>query len=113
MIWKADPWSLPFFRIWRRKAGLRLRTNWPLLWRLAGAEDGPPSALLGNDFDWANKTGTGFVAHHGDETLYLIDRDWFGWPDPPQWSLASYDRRQDRHYVWGDFAECPPAWRLP
>lgn len=92
---------------------MRLRTNWPLLWRLAGAEDGPPSALLGNDFDWANKTGTGFVAHHGDETLYLIDRDWFGWPDPPQWSLASYDRRQDRHYVWGDFAECPPAWRLP
>jgi len=77
-MWKADPWPLPFFRIWRRKAGLRLRTNWPLLWRFAGAEDGPPSALLSDDFDWGNKTGTGFIAHHGDETLYLIDRDWFG-----------------------------------
>ena len=113
MISKTDRWALPFVHIWRRRAGFRLRADWPLLWRFAALEDWPPCALLGDDFDWANKTGTGFVADHGDETLYLIDRDWFGWPDPPQWSLASYDRRRDRYYFWGDFNECRPAWRLP
>lgn len=113
MGWEPIPWTLGFFRSRSIRSGFSERASWSLDWRRAGADDWPPSHALGQDYDWARKTGTGFIANFDDETLYLIDRDWFGWPDPPQWGLASYDRVPHKWRLWGNFDDAPPAWKLP
>ncbi|WP_448661314.1 hypothetical protein ACG3SL_11740 [Sphingomonas sp. CJ20] len=101
------------FRAWRIKSGFDARAGWPLDWRRAGSAEWPTGHALGRDHEWARRTGTGFVAEFDDETLFLIDRDWFGWPDPPQWSLASHDRARDKWQLWGSFDDVPSAWKLP
>jgi hypothetical protein len=113
MAWEVNPWTLGFFRSRRIKLGFLERAGWPLTWRRAGLEDWPPVSALGDDHDWARKMGTGFVAEFGDETLFLIDRDWFGWPDPPQWGLASFDRAGAKWQLWGNSDTLPPAWTVP
>lgn len=95
------------------KKGYRERASWPLTWRRAGLTDWPAISALGDDHDWARKTGTGFVAEFGNETLFLIDRDWFGWPDPPQWGLASFDAAKGEWNLWGNFSDLPHAWTVP
>ena len=113
MGWEPNPWTLGIFRSRRIKSGFNERAHWPLNWRRAGVEDWPTLSSLGSDHDWARKSGTGFVAEYGDEQLFLIDRDWFGWPDPPQWGLASYDRTRNKWRLWGNFDDVPTAWSLP
>jgi hypothetical protein len=95
------------------KRGYRERASWPLNWWRASLDDWPPISALGDDYDWARKMGTGFVTEFGDEVLFLIDRDWFGWPDPPQWGLASFHKGQGKWALWGNFAVLPNAWKIP
>lgn len=95
------------------RRGFRLRAGWPLTWRHAATHEWPPLPITADDFAWSREAGIGLVAEHGDEMLFLIDRDWFGWPDPPQWGLASYDRNRNRWALWGDFDEWPKAWQRP
>ena len=100
-------------RINSRTDGLLKREKWSLAWRRATANDWPPVKSLGYDHNWARKTGTGFVAEHGDELLYLIDRDWFGFPDPPQWGLASFNQKTRKWRLWGNFDDLPMGWKVP
>ncbi len=95
------------------KRGFRERAKWPLIWQHAEAENWPAMQALGDDHDWARKTGAGFVAEQGKERLFLIDRDWFGWPDPPQWGLASVDTVTETWNLWGNFSDLPAAWTVP
>ncbi|WP_434405745.1 hypothetical protein [Sphingobium sp. DN12] len=113
MFWEANPWKLGFFKARSMKSGYRERIAWPLEWRPAAENDWPPMSELGDDHDWARKMGTGFVAEFGNEILYLIDRDWFGWPDPPQWGLASFDRTSETWRLWGNFSDLPINWTVP
>lgn len=79
---------------------------------MAGEADWPPTEAVDSDIDWARRTGTGFIADNEAETLYLIDRDWFGWPDPPRWGLASRNKANDSWSLWGSFDDLPATWRF-
>jgi hypothetical protein len=49
------------------------------------------------------------------EDLLLIRNIWFGFPDPPEWGLASRPTGMSdadwKH--WGHFPDIPEAWVLP
>jgi hypothetical protein len=86
---------------------------WPVAtWKIAEVDDWPPVEVLGKDFDWARRTGTGFVAQFNEKTWFLFHRDWFGWPDPPEWSLASYNAA-DGWRFYKDFDVLPENWSVP
>jgi hypothetical protein len=108
--WEPIPWNLGFFRSRSNKRGFAERTRWPLVWRKTGDAEWPPSERVDADLDWARRTGTGFVSDSETERLYLIDRDWFGWPDPPRWGLASKNKSDGSWHLWGSFDNLPPAW---
>ena len=108
--WEPIPWTLGFFRRGRIKRGFVDRSQLPLVWRKAEAADWPPSNAVEVDLDWARRTGTGYVSDSEAETLYLIDRDWFGWPDPPRWGLVSRTKVDGSWHIWGSFDELPSMW---
>jgi hypothetical protein len=56
--------------------------------------------------------GTGYVAEAGDERLFLFSRDWFGWPDPPEWGLASFNNASRQWHLWGSFDALPSSWKV-
>ena len=87
---------------------------WPAVdWRIAETEDWPPVEPMGRDFDWARRMGTGFVADFDKKRWFLFHRDWFGWPDPPEWSLASYDIVGGAWLFYNDFDVLPKNWSVP
>jgi hypothetical protein len=58
------------------------------------------------------KTGTGYVAEFDGKKWFLFDRDWFGWPDPPEWGLASYGAGEGWRF-FDDFDVLPDNWTVP
>jgi hypothetical protein len=110
--WEPIPWNSGFFRGRPSKHGFIERAQWSLVWRKAEEADWPPSEAVKADLDWPRRTGTGFVSDSETETLYLIDRDWFGWPDPPRWGLASRAKVDGTWHLWGSFDDIPPTWRF-
>jgi hypothetical protein len=88
--------------------------DWPATtWRPATIEDWPPSDLLQGDLDWMRKTGTGYVSEFHGKRWFLFDRDWFGWPDPPEWGLASYEAAGEGWQFFDDFDVLPKNWIVP
>jgi len=110
--WEPIPWNSGFFRGRPSKRDFIERAQWSLAWRKAEDADWPPAEAVEADLDWARRTGTGFVSDSETETLYLIERDWFGWPDPPRWGLASRAKADGGWHLWGSFDDIPPAWRF-
>ena len=93
---------------------LRSQIEWPPIdWRVAENHDWPPDALLEGDLDWVRRTGAGYVADLDGQRLLLFHRDWFGWPDPAEWGLASLDLGARAWSFFPDFDILPADWRLP
>ncbi|MGI4733483.1 MAG: hypothetical protein ACRYFW_17320 [Janthinobacterium lividum] len=111
--WEPIPWKLSFLRSRWIKRAFRERTQLALDWRPAVEADWPPEEVLSDDLDWVRKTGTGFVADRGNERLFLFNRDWFGWPDPPEWGLASVGNFDGKWHLWGSFDTLPETWKVP
>ena len=87
--------------------------RWPVAsWRPAVTEDWPPTEKLPGDLDWMRKTGTGYVSEFNGKRWFLFDRDWFGWPDPPEWGLASYATGEGWRF-FDDFDVLPDTWIVP
>jgi hypothetical protein len=59
------------------------------------------------------KTGTGYVSEFDGKRWFLFDRDWFGWPDPPEWGLASYEADGEGWRFFDDFDVLPDNWIVP
>jgi hypothetical protein len=58
------------------------------------------------------KTGTGCVSEFLGKKWFLFDRDWFGWPDPPEWGLASYEAAGEGWRFFNDFEVLPDNWTV-
>jgi hypothetical protein len=95
------------------KRGCNERIQLLLDWRRATEADWPPEHALADDVDWSRQMGVGFVAEAGDEKLFLFSRDWFGWPDPPEWGLASFNKVNGEWHLWGSFDVLPSTWKVP
>ena len=92
--------------------GLTAKTPpyWPdVEWRSADEADWPPVERLTEDLDWMRRTGTGWSAEFDEKRWFLFDRDWFGWPDPPEWGLASFNTREGWRF-YNDFDVLPLNW---
>lgn len=88
--------------IWRFRRCRRQAVDW----RLPGDEerrilDGDP--VLGRFGDM-----TQLVADVGAQRWIVRDRDWFGWPDPPEYVFFALEGTTI--YVARDFNGWPPAW---
>jgi len=55
------------------------------------------------------------VTTFDDEDLILIRNAWFGFPDPPEWGLASRPtvNAEAKWKMWGHFRDLPAAWLIP
>jgi hypothetical protein len=95
------------------KRGFLERAELALEWREARKDEWPTEGALSDDLDWIRQTGTGFVSEINSEKLFLFERDWSGWPDPPGWGLASQSRSDLKWQVWGSFEPLPETWKVP
>ena len=111
MGWEPIPWKLGFFASRKAKKGFAERAKLSLSWTPADAE-WPPASALADDLDFARQTGTGFVAENDGEKFFLIQRDWFGFPDPPEWGLVSQSKTDGTWHRWGSFDDLPANWKV-
>lgn len=109
--WEADPWDASDVVADAQLAGFRERAIKPVAWasiRKAGPSVfGIESAkLIGGDVV--------FYATHDGEDMLLMQLAWHGFPDPPEWRLATRPRKsKDAWGSWGYFENLPESWRLP
>jgi hypothetical protein len=69
---------------------------------------------LEDDFPILDRFGDGALCWHrgDDEDRVIIDRMWYGWPDPPEFAIFAFDT--ERRIVWAtDFDHWPVPWVRP
>lgn len=113
--WEPIPWDAKGPEVDEQETGFRARAVKPLIWWRVDWRDFPKEGVFGHDRDWFVTHNIAYVTTYGGEDLVLIDRDWFGWPDPPRWGLASRPegRTDVRWQMWGSFPDLPDAWLVP
>lgn len=58
-----------------------------------------------------NELNVDYFAQADGEDLILLWNIWHGWPDPPEWGLASKPSgTNEKWHGWGYFAEMPEKW---
>jgi len=110
--WEADPWDAADELADFQLTGFKDRAAKPIVW--TSVRDAGESVF---GIDVAKLTGADveFVASlHGEEML-LMQLSWHGFPDPPEWRLATRPQgNPDAGWSsWGYFAEPPACWTIP
>lgn len=110
--WEPEPWDGPEARQLR---GFHARALKPLRWTMIDWQRFPQDGIFGRDREWFVRNEICCVTSFDDEDLVLVRRTWFGFPDPPEWGLASRPRGKvdARWEPWGNFPELPEAWLVP
>ena len=109
--WEADPWDASDVVADAQLAGFHERAVKSIDWnsiRKAG-----PSVfgvgrdkLIGGDVE--------FYATHDGEELLLMQLAWHGFPDPPEWRLATRPSGSKGSWeLWGYFGNMPKNWQVP
>lgn len=113
--WEPIPWDANGPEVDEQEKGFKARALKPLIWWKVDWRDFPAEGIFGHDRDWFASHDIAFVTTFDGEDLVLIDRVWFGWPDPPRWGLASrpQGRSDVRWKMWGSFPDLPDAWLVP
>ena len=113
--WEPIPWDVAEPEAEAQRAGYDLRAAWPIAWAEMPWKAWPQDGLFGAPRDWFIANEVDYHADHEGEHLILIKRAWSGWPDPPQYGLASRAAgRADLSWAfWGSFDFPPDAWRFP
>lgn len=114
-IWEPVPWDAPARVAREQKTGFRKRAKLPIGWRAVPWTSFPAEGVFGHDRDWFSTRDVACFATFRGEELILIRNTWHGWPDPPEWGLASrpIGLRDPSWSPWGCFAEIPAAWNVP
>jgi hypothetical protein len=110
--WEADPWDASEEIANAQLAGFTARAAMPVIW--ASVRSGA-AAVFGIDKQKLVSADVEFFATHGDEDMLLMQSAWHGFPDPPEWRLATRPSEQVGHEweSWGYFADLPNAWNIP
>lgn len=108
--WEADPWDASDEVADSQLAGFRERAVKPVEWhslRAAGPVFGIENTkLISADVEF-------FASHDGEEML-LMQLSWHGFPDPPEWRLATRPAGSEGPWeTWGYFEDLPECWRVP
>ncbi|MGC4003285.1 MAG: hypothetical protein QM811_09180 [Pirellulales bacterium] len=113
--WEPIPWDAKGVQVERQKTGFQQRAMKPLVWLKVDLNDFPNNGILGYDRDWFSGNEVEFVTTYDHEDLILIQHAWFGFPDPPEWGLASRPAAniEARWEMWGHFPQLPSGWSFP
>ena len=112
--WEAAPWDASDGVADTQHEGYRERAAKPIQWQSVRsiAHDGK---LFGLDKQWFVSRDVEYFAEHDGEQLLLIQLAWHGFPDPPEWGLASRPAGNEKAQwsEWGYFAHLPTCWSVP
>lgn len=112
--WEPIPWDAGPQAARVQRAGFVQRARWPLAWIRVDWGDIPDGGIFGKNRDWFVGHDIDYITTFEGEDMILMNHPWAGFPDPPEWGLAS--RTAGDHeaawQVWGNFAKLPRRWRL-
>ncbi|HSX54104.1 MAG TPA: hypothetical protein VLG14_02295 [Sphingomonas sp.] len=112
--WEPVPWTHKGRKADSQEAGFHARALKAIPWRRIDWADFPAEGVFGHNRDWLSSRDVEFVASYDGEDLLLIHNIWFGWPDPPEWGLASRVADDTGDWThWGHFPDLPHAWVMP
>lgn len=113
--WEPIPWDSERLRADEQKRGFLQRACKPLVWTKVDWNHFPDSGIFGRDRDWFVKHNIAYVTTNDGEDLVLIQNSWHGFPDPPEWGLASRpaEKTEARWEMWGHFPKLPTQWLIP
>ena len=109
-LWEPIPWDLRGKAADEQERGFRRLATKDITWHVI-----PPEGIFGYSCDWFQSNEIDFFAVSDGEDLVLISRMYFGFPDPPQYGLASRPSGcSDAEWaMWGSFPNIPKTWYLP
>lgn len=113
--WEPVPWDMTGAAADAQELGFHERAMKPVRWTRASWENVPESGLFGRDRAWFSSNDIACYATFDGEDLILIQNTWHGFPDPPEWGLASRPEGQAATpwSHWGHFPNLPVTWVMP
>ncbi|WP_034158791.1 hypothetical protein [Sphingomonas sp. ERG5] len=112
--WEPAPWPMAADAADAQERGFHRRATTPIVWQRLPWKTFPPEGIFGEQEDWFRAADVEFFASFGGEDLLLIQNCWFGWPDPPEWGLASRPGGEGVDWArWGHFRDLPTSWEMP
>ncbi len=113
--WEPIPWDATGPAVDAQERGFHERAGKPLVWMKIDWQDFPSHGIFGQDRDWFVSRDIAYVTTFDDEDFVLIQNTWHGFPDPPEWGLATRLTANPRAgwSTWGHFASLPKAWSVP
>jgi hypothetical protein len=111
-VWEADPWDASDQVADSQLAGFQVRAAKAIAW--SPIRGGPP-VVFGRDVQRHIGADVEFYASHDGEDMLLMQLVWHGFPDPPEWRLATRpsDQPNAPWQSWGYFDQLPEAWKMP
>lgn len=112
--WEPIPYNTGKKLAAAQQEGFRLCALKPLVWWKIDFRHFPAEGVFGYDRDWCSRHEVEFVTVYDGEEYLLIDRCYFGFPDPPQYGLASRPAgKPDAEWsMWGSFWDWPSTWSV-
>lgn len=109
--WEPDPWDASDAEAASQFEGFEIRSAKPLIWFPIRSAKG---LVFGTDAQKLINADVEYFATYDDEDMILMRLAWHGFPDPPEWRLATRPSsgRQEPWKVWGYFAKLPDPWVL-
>jgi hypothetical protein len=113
--WEPIPWDAKGLIVEEQKAGFYLRSLKLIAWTKVDWNSFPECVIFGHDRDWFIRHDVAYVATFDNEDLILIRNTWFGFPDPPEWGLATRSAGDSAAswMMWGHFPVLPSIWEVP
>ena len=110
-LWEADPWDTSDEIADIQLAGFEARAIKPLAWFSIQGSGYP---VFGLDHQKLIEAGVEYYATHDGEDMLLMRLWWHGFPDPPEWRLATRPTgKTDQLWTsWGYFADLPQVWKV-
>ena len=113
--WEPIPWGLAADLADEQERGFHQRALKMIAWQVVPYKAFPGEGIFGKQRAWFAEHEIDFYASVEAEDLVLIRNPWHGFPDPPEWGLASRPSgRGDLKWAsWGHFPDIPKAWLVP
>ncbi|OEC94133.1 MULTISPECIES: hypothetical protein [unclassified Rhizobium] len=110
--WEADPWDAPDKVADQQLTGFQDRATKTITW--SSILDAGHS-LFGIEARDLRSLDVEFYATCDGEDMLLMRLIWHGFPDPPEWRLATRPSNSgDLPWAsWGYFANLPESWQIP
>ncbi|MCC6148803.1 MAG: hypothetical protein IT461_01015 [Planctomycetes bacterium] len=113
--WEPIPWDAEGPQVDDQERGFHQRALKPLVWTKVDWKNFPENGIFGGDRDWVSRHNIDYVTTFDGEDLILIRNPWHGFPDPPEWGLASRPAGNAgaNWSMWGHFPSLPAPWIVP